>query len=42
MDAFPTIISNYLPVIVTIQNEVDIESKQVIFLEFMNDVLSAS
>lgn len=42
MDAFPTLISNYLPVKVTIQNEADTESKQVIFLELMNDVLLAS
>lgn len=42
MGAFPTIISNRLPVKVTIQNEADIESKQVIFLELMNDVLLAS
>lgn len=42
MGAFPTIISNHLPVKVTIQNEADIESKQVIFLELMNDVLLAS
>lgn len=42
MGAFPTIISNHLPVKVTIQNEADTESKQVIFLELMNDVLLAS
>lgn len=42
MSAFPTIISNHLPVKVTIQNEADIESEQVIFLELMNDVLFAS